>query len=293
MKTELPNLPESQKSEIKLIAKEISKIKWVWKIILFWSFARWDYVIKDVTEEYNSKRVYESDYDILVIVKYYKKDYNIKINETIEKLRKEKNIQRSIDVIVESVFHVNKMLKENRYFFSDIVKEGILLYDNQKDLLAKAEILSLEEKRKIQKQDFKLWFEGWDEFLIWYKFFLKENLLNKSAFILHQTIESYITWYLLVKTWYRPKTHDLEKLYGFLIKNNSHFEKWFDLTDSDEKTKFELLRKAYVDARYSYDYKITKQELKFLEKKVVYLRNIIETLCKIEMGEEITKKTQK
>jgi uncharacterized protein len=35
---------------------------------------------------------------------------------------------------------------------------------------------------------------------------------------------------------------------------------------------FELLKRAYVDARYSKDYKISKEELKFLEEKVLKLK---------------------
>jgi uncharacterized protein len=43
------------------------------------------------------------------------------------------------------------------------------------------------------------------------------------------------------------------------------------------------LRRAYVDARYSKDYKITKEELKFLEEKVLKLKGIVEKLCDVEL----------
>jgi uncharacterized protein len=46
---------------------------------------------------------------------------------------------------------------------------------------------------------------------------------------------------------------------------------------------FELLKRAYVDARYSKDYKITKEELKFLEEKVLKLKDLVEKLCKKEL----------
>jgi hypothetical protein len=38
-------------------------------------------------------------------------------------------MDRGIDVILESITYVNKMLEENRYFYADIVKEGIVLFD--------------------------------------------------------------------------------------------------------------------------------------------------------------------
>lgn len=112
---------------------------------------------------------------------------------------------------------------------------------------------------------------------------LEENFLNNSVFQLHQATERYITSYLLVKTWYRPKTHDIETLYKLMLKLDSKFENWFDLNNCDEKEKLELLRKAYVEARYDDSYKITKEELEFLEKKVLVLRDLVEKLCKEEM----------
>ena len=283
MKTSLPKLPTKQKEEIEIIVKELSKIKRVEKVILFWSFARWDFVLRDVTTENKTTRVYESDYDILVIVNHYKDDHDMLIDKAIKKIEKKYNIERSIDVILESMNHINKMLEENRYFFADIVKEWILLFDTKQHTLSQAKILTLEERKEIQKLDFKKWFESWERLFEWYETFHEKNYLNEAVFLLHQVAEKYITSYLLVKTWYRPKTHDIETLYKLMLKLDSRFENWFDLNNCDEKEKLELLRKAYVEARYDDSYKITKEELEFLEKKVLILRNLVEGLCKEEI----------
>jgi len=98
--------------------------------------------------------------------------------------------------------------------------------------------------------------------------------------MLHQAIERYITAYLLVKTGYRPKTHDIEKLYKLLISLDPKFKNWFDLKSPEEKEKLELLRQAYVEARYSDNYSISKDELSFLEKKGLNLKKIIDKLHK-------------
>ena len=47
-----------------------------------------------------------------------------------------------------------------------------------------------------------------------------------------------------------------------------------------EKQRFELLRKAYVDARYDENYTITKAELKWLAGRVSKLRKLTEKICK-------------
>ena len=42
---------------------------------------------------------------------------------------------------------------------------------------------------------------------------------------------------------------------------------------------FELLRRAYVDARYSPHYKITSEELAWLIERVAVLRDLVRTAC--------------
>ena len=75
-----------------------------------------------------------------------------------------------------------------------------------------------------------------------------------------------------------------------MLKEDDRFKNWFNLEDEEEKRKFDLLRKAYVEARYSYDYKITEEELKFLEEKAVLLKNLIEKVCveAIKQTEQLT-----
>lgn len=289
MKKHLPRkIPTKQKQEIRLIAKELSKIKWVEKTILFWSFARWNFVIEDITEENKTTRCYKSDYDILIILKYYKKDLPLKISLELSRISKVYWIDRSINEVVEWINHINRMLEEKRYFYYDIVKEGILLFDTWKLQLSKPKKLSPTEKLKIQNEDFKIRFKSWDEFFIDSKNALNRWSYNNSAFYLHQSIERYVTTLLLVKTWYRPKTHDMKDFINFMWDIDDRFKKWFNLENKEEKRKFDLLRKAYVDARYSYNYRITKQELNFLEEKTLILKELVEVLCRQEI-----KKTEK
>lgn len=280
MQTTLPKLPKKQEEEIKLIVSELQKIEKIEKVILFWSFARWDFVLQDISEENGTTRIYESDYDILVVVNHYKDDHDYKIDKAIKKVKKDHKIERSIDVILESLNHINKMLEENRYFYTDIIKEWILLFDNKKFKLSKAKTLNQKQRKQIQKKDFEKWMKSWEEFFDTYQDDRKKQRFNKSAFELHQAVERYITAYLLVKSWYRPKTHDIEKLLELMMKLDSSFENWFDLNSCTEKEKFELLRKAYVEARYDDNYEIKKEELEFLETKTISLKNLIEKLCK-------------
>lgn len=47
---------------------------------------------------------------------------------------------------------------------------------------------------------------------------------------------------------------------------------------------FELLRQAYVNARYSKHYKITAEELSWLGKRIDLLKEKVEQICEAKLG---------
>jgi hypothetical protein len=76
---------------------------------------------------------YISDFDILVLTRLKKTANNHSKQSTADNLIiRHKAIKTPVSVIYHSVGQVNYRLKEGRYFFSDIKKEGILLYDSGK-----------------------------------------------------------------------------------------------------------------------------------------------------------------
>ena len=99
----------------------------------------------------------------------------------------------------------------------------------------------------------------------------------------HSNTECYYVAFLLVFTDYRPKTHDLEELDGMVSKIDETLKKVFPCQGEEEKRLFQLLRKAYVDARYKKDYVITAEELKYLAERIQLLRELTEELCKEEI----------
>ena len=60
----------------------------------------------------------------------------------------------------------------------------------------------------------------------------------------------------------------------------------FPQTTDEEKRRFELLKRAYIDARYKMDeYEITKEELSYLAERVTELRSLTETTCRAKIRE--------
>ena len=85
---------------------------------------------------------------------------------------------------------------------------------------------------------------------------------------------------LLVFTRYKPSTHDLEKLSRRVAAIEPQFLQAFPKGSEEEKERFQLLRKAYVDARYKQTYSITQEQLQWLAERVKYLQALTEQLCK-------------
>ena len=290
MKTKLPdNLSKEKQTELKKIVKIILANAKPELIILFGSYARGDFVEYDKKQVEGHIESYASDFDILVVLKSQKlaKDYNtwFKIEDEIEA----KGIITPINLIPESVHHIQGQLQKKRYFYTDVLKEGVLLYESKDFSLEIREgELTKKEKREVASEDFKLWFDNAKMFLEDYSSNFKKGLkdekyFKKCAFFLHQTTESLFTAILLVFRGYKPKTHDLLRLNRQICKHGKEFKKIFPRRTDKEQHLFTLLKRAYVDARYSKEYKITKQELKALAKQVKELMKLTKVACKAKI----------
>jgi predicted nucleotidyltransferase len=170
MKRTLPKRSLVIKERLDEITKEIlasSRDKIV-MIILFGSYARGDWV-HDEYREGNVIYVYQSDLDIMVIVKRkFTNIARIRMENEIENRLKKKKLlgaryvieeQPSVSLVIESIEDVNKHLGDNRYFFADVKKEGVLLYDSGEHQLAEPKDLPWNERQVIAKQEFDIWFK--------------------------------------------------------------------------------------------------------------------------------------
>ena len=285
MKKSISHLPKQKQDEIKKIVKIILKHATVEMVILFGSHARGDSEKGEwVKHKYVKEHVlyeYKSDFDILIVVKKKSMEEDFGVWDLIEAEAYKQGVSTWLGIIVDNIHYVNEQLELGRYFYSDIRKEGVLLYDSENYKLAKARKLSGKEQKELAKKDFKYWFESANNFFDDYEINLEKKRYNNAAFYLHQATERYISAILLVFTGYRPKSHDLKRLFEKTDLVDTNIQKFFNTGINVEKERklFELLRKAYVDARYEKDYKITKKELELLGNNIVELKKMTKTLC--------------
>ena len=280
MKRSLAHLPKHKRDELKEITSTIKDNADVEMIILFGSYARGNWV-EDIYTEGHITYEYKSDFDILVIVKTHPQVRKLTLWRNIETLvRRSSTIHTRLTLIVHDLKEVNRALARRQYFFTDIKKEGVLLYDAKRVKLAKAQKQSPEERQQTAQEDFKYWFKSAREFYDDFQSNLEKRRYNKSAFELHQATERLYITALLVFTHYKPKEHDIETL-GKQVNNlDRRFLPVFPRSTPEEERLFELLKKAYIDARYNPKYKITKKELEYLGERVKKLQRLTKAICK-------------
>jgi HEPN domain-containing protein/predicted nucleotidyltransferase len=315
MKTTLPEKSESHEDiihEIKdiILYNHQDKIAF---IILFGSFARGDWVY-DYYHENGHNVEYASDYDFLIITKNDEDGIGkgaINLKNSINKKLKifcQPYKSHNPSFIIEPIIRINEELEKGQYFFTDIKKEGILLYDSKEFQFAKTKKLDKAEIKKIAQEDFKQWFVNGKEFLIDCNNAFERDSFKKSAFYLHQAAENFLTCTLLVLTGYRPKIHNLRHLIRLCSNNSNKFldifpkdskmlknkiiphrtipEEYINiLYNSEDKSDwFELLKIAYIESRYSKFYKIKKEQLEYLIARVEFLREVVKEVCEERIG---------
>jgi len=278
MKTSLSHLPQIKQEQILQIVDIIKEVAATEKIILFGSYAKGKFVEHRYTGRDGILYEYISDYDFLVVTK----KNNIKEYELDDIVTsRTQHFKQPINLQVHEIDYINEGLEFGQYFFADIVKEGILLYDTATVKFAAPKILTPQELKQVSQRYFDLWFSRGKEFLEGIDFFANKEQPTLGAFILHQSTESFYYAALLVFTGYKPKTHNLLKL----RKQAKHLsEELFMLfpieSNKDEKYLFDLLKRGYIDARYKEDYSITREELVVLIDHVKKMKEIVEKICR-------------
>ncbi len=156
MKTSLDHLPEQKQQElqraVEIIREEINPDM----LILFGSYARGDWV-EDIDLETLHYR-YQSDFDLLVVTETRKEASKIEQNNQLNQ-RLIKTIHRTpISLIAEDIQFINRRLRKSQYFYIDIKREGIVLYNSGAFELVEPKEISPSERKKLAEEDFEYWF---------------------------------------------------------------------------------------------------------------------------------------
>jgi predicted nucleotidyltransferase/HEPN domain-containing protein len=247
------------------------------KIILFGSYARGDWVEDPVGR-------YFSDYDLLVVVDREEltdvPEFWAKTEEKLlEELSSGKTLRTPVSLIFHSLEDVNEKLRLGRYFFMDIVGDGVLLFEEPGHPFAEPRPLSPSEALRETQEYFDEWFESAVRRLELANGALAKGYLKEAAFDFHQATERFYHCLFLVRTLYSPKTHNLNQLRQLAEAVEPGLKEVWPRESKFERRCYELLREAYVKARYSRHYRISEEQLEWLSSRIEFLQNVVRVVC--------------
>lgn len=294
MRTNIDHLPQVQQDElaraVRILMAEFEEATgratqpWrrngkVFKIILFGSYARDDWV----DEPDNG---YQSDFDLLIVVSHRDlteiADYWYVAEDRI---LRDPAIGRLVNIIVHSIDEVNQALTRGEYFWVDIVRDGIALYELPQHELAMPRPLTPAAAYTMAAAYFEDWLGKIDSAIKLASFAHSEGVLKDAAFLLHQAAERAYDCFLLVRTLYFPRSHNIKFLRSLAEDNEPRLiDAWPRATKLDRR-RFELLKRAYVEARYSANYEIGGEDLDALADGVRRLRNLVEAVSRERLEE--------
>jgi len=294
MRTDLDHLPAAKQRELERVvqilfeefgeATAIATADWkkrarILKVILYGSYARGGWV-----DEPHTAKGYKSDFDLLIIVNHPKLTDRVEFWSTAEeRLNRELsvtgNLKTPVNFIVHTLQEVNDGLAHGRYFFIDVARDGIALYQSDDTELPEPKPKTPKQALAMAREYFEEWFPAAKRRFEFARFGMREGHLKESAFELHQTAETLYHCVLLVCTFYTPHVHNL----GFLRTQAERIDRrlidaWPRETKAD-RSRFEKLKEAYVKARYSRHYRISAEELAWLSDRITCLGKAVELIC--------------
>jgi len=162
----------------------------------------------------------------------------------------------------------------------EIWQQAIVLWDARRFTLARPKAATPEERRELAQEYFDHWFNSANSFFAGHEFYIGRKDYSIAAFELHQATERYFATALLVFTGTKPTIHDLRKLVALVSPLHPLLAEPFPMATADDEHLFNLLRRAYIEARYSKSYRITPEQLATLSERVKDLAGRVERACK-------------
>jgi predicted nucleotidyltransferase/HEPN domain-containing protein len=272
MKHSLEHLPARKRRQLDAIVKLIRAAVEVEMIILYGSHARGDWF-----EDMKSGKF--SDFDVMVIVATRAMAEDIDLWSSIRD-RADHVVRRNhVQIIVHDIEDVNRQLEDGWYFFVDVEKEGIMLHDSGRHVLAEPRPKTRAERRQFAQQCFREYLETADHFYSLGLDAIAKGWNKTAAFLLHQATENYYKCTILVLTAYWPKEHNIKYLGKLCANLDPAFRDIFPVKPQAEKRRLELLKDAYVKARYSLTWTISREDLEVLAQRIAVLRERTSAVC--------------
>ena len=294
MRTDLDHLPSQKQRELERIrqiifeefedALSLARHDWkkkgrILKVLLYGSYARGGWV-----DEPHTAKGYQSDYDLLIIVNDQRLTdrvtYWSKLDQRLNlEIMVTKALRTPVNFIVHTLQEVNDGLAHGRYFFMDVARDGIALYDAEGTDLHKQQPKTPQQALAMAQEYYDEWFPAAMKRFEGAKFYIHQRYYKDAAFDLHQTTERLYHCVLLVCSFYTPHVHNLSFLRTQAERIDRRLAYVWPSDTRRDRAMFEKLKEAYVKARYSKHYRVTEEQLEWLASQIEELGRVVHSVC--------------
>jgi predicted nucleotidyltransferase/HEPN domain-containing protein len=268
----LAHLPADKAKELHTVVQRIVATGKAQLVLLFGSYARGNF--RDPSKP-GARR--KSDFDILAITADLETRDTLK-TELSDAFR---DIPTHVQLLAEAIDFVNSNLEEKQYFFTDIKREGIVLYDSGKYQLVDFKELTPTKRREIAERDFARWHELAKGFYWVYEQCDSKGEYQIASFNLQQSVEMCYTTIEMVFTHYNPHEHNLHILRERVTAIDSRVNDILPC-DTDEHTElFSELNFAYIGGRYrsKEEFPVRREQLDYWSEQAKALLDLTEEIC--------------
>ena len=206
-----------------------------------------------------------------------------------DQILRDPTIGRTVNLIVHDLQEVNDALRRGEYFWTDIVRDGIALYEIPGHPFATPQPMTAQAAAEMAERHFEQWSISVARSLETAAEQLAKNAelgwRRDAAFNLHQAVERAYACFLLVHTFYFPRSHNIKFLRSLAEDVNTGLVEAWPREHRFDRRRFELLKRAYVEARYSDQYDASAEDLESLMTRARHLRDLVAALCQTRISE--------
>ncbi|MNS54951.1 HEPN domain protein [compost metagenome] len=175
---------------------------------------------------------------------------------------------------------VNQALTRGEYFWTDILRDGVTLYELPGHPFAQPQPMTAVEARDAAQRHLEMKMKDLDLRIENARQHVAigdegQHVRKWAAFLLHQATETAYACFLLTHTFYFPRSHNIKFLRSLAEDTDKRLTAAWPREQRVDRRRFELLKRAYVEARYSDQYDVDAEDLALQLEAVVQLRNLV------------------
>ncbi len=277
MKHSLEHLPARKQRQLDHIVKMIRTAVDAEMIILYGSHARGDWVEDPATGFF-------SDFDLAVLVASPALAADEALWADCQERAREMACDTPVSLIVHTVDGVRLQLARGSSFFRDVMTEGVALYDSGRVAITVPDVTPAMH-HALAREAFQRYFDHAAQLYRSFERNRAHGSLAIAAFELNQIAETILKAVLVVFTAYLPKMHDVDELGRRCTRACPSLGSLVPQHAPDRKRLAGLLRAAYVDARYSFGFQVSREELETLARYACAFRARAERACQARLAE--------